>query len=437
MRRAGIRLFTIATVGVMALVALPSAAANASHERSSDVFHATGFFHASFEHHRWWLVAPDGRPFYSTGLNHVGPTGNDTDRTTGVCPYCEAMSANYPSVAAWADATVARMHAWGINTLGTFSDRDVFGPRMPYTSLLSMAGGNDWFSPDFEARAKTIAANSVAPHRDDPNLIGWVTDTELRWGPDWRGITEKLDDYAQLPPGTPGRAVADAHVGDPRGFLRALAHRYFEVTAEAIHEQDPNHLILGVKQLAQLTPAEVLQAARKYVDVFSIDDYQLTPGLDDAIHNAWPFYLPHDANLSSIYGVIRKPLMVMEYSFRAADAGVPNSYPPIFPTLANQAARADAFATYVQGLYATPWMVGDHWFEYVDEPAGGRFDGEDSNFGLVSVADVPWATLVDRISAVHAHAPDRLADHRPICWSWQRDAHGRVRCSDPVVPNPH
>ena len=430
MRRRRIGMLAAVVVAVLALGAgLPAAADGASHARRTG-FRATGFFHTAYEHHRWWLVTPDGRPFYSTGINHVGPTGNDTDRVTGRCPYCEAMDANYASVEAWTDTTLRRLHAWGINTIGTFSDNERFRTRMPYTSLLSMASGNDWFAPAFADRAAAIAAGTVADHRDDPNLIGWVTDTELRWGPDWRSGSELLDDYLQLPPGAPGRLVADAHVGDPRGFVRVLADHYFKVTTEAIHAQDPNHLILGVKQITQLTSAEVLEAARPYVDVFSVDDYQLIPGLDDIIRQAAPFYLPHDANLASIAAIVRKPIMVMEYSFRAADAGVPNSYPPIFPTLPDQTARAAAFSAYVRGLYSAPWIVGDHWFEYVDEPAGGRFDGEDSNFGLVSVADVPWSRLVNRMTFVHSLAPDRRIDRRPVCWSWQRDARGHVRCSE-------
>jgi hypothetical protein len=371
-------------------------------------FHATGWFRTAYAADRWWLVTPDGKPFYSTGVNHV-TASNDTDRASGRCPYCDAIAAGYPDVGAWADTTVQRLRDWGFNTIGSWSDLDRFGPRMPYTALLSMSGPADWFSPAFAANAAEVANTAVSPRKDDPNLIGWVTDSELRWGPDWRSQAQLLDEYLQLPVGAPGRAVAEQHAGDPMGFVRVLAERYFSVTSAAIRAVDPHHLLLGVKQVTQLTPPEVLEAARPYVDVFSVDDYELNAGLADLIHQTWPFYLPRDPDLSSIEEVVRKPLLVMEYSFRAADAGVPNSYPPIFPTYATQSERADAFAGYVQGLYRTPWIVGDHWFEYVDEPAGGRFDGEDSNFGLVSTSDTPWSTLVARMTQVHAQAPDRLA----------------------------
>ncbi len=328
-------------LGVVALSMLVAACGPFGHgdwPLGGPALRATGYFHTAFDGHRWWLVAPDGRPFYSTGINHVA-ADNDTDRVTGTCPYCQAVAARYPSVDSWANTTVQRLRSWGINTIGSWSDVDRFAPRMPYTYLLGMASGDDWFSDAFAAHAAAVAAGAVTARRDDPNLIGWVTDSELRWGPDWRGQSQLLDDYAKLPPGSPGRAVADQHAGDPIGFLRVLADRYFRVTTEAIRAQDPHHLILGVKQITQLTPPAVLEAARPYVEVFSVDDYALAPGLADQIQQAWPMYLPHDPTLSAISRIVRRPLMVMEYSFRAADVGVPNSYPPIFPTLPTQAAR--------------------------------------------------------------------------------------------------
>lgn len=392
-------------------------------------FRATGFFHTAFDGARWWLVTPDGRPFYSSGVDHVSASP-DTDRTTGICPYCEAVAAKYPSVDAWTTATVARLRAWGFNTIGAWSDTDQFAARMPYAPLLDMAGGNDWFSPDFEARAASIAASTVAPRRDDPNLVGWLVDSELRWGPDWRSAHTLLDDYLSLAPGSPGRAVADHCAGNPNGFLRALATRYFRVTTAAIHARDPHHLILGVKMIAQLAPREVVEAARPYVDVFTVDHYTLLPGLNETIQQLWGPYLSVDPTLSAFSEASHLPIMVTEYSFRAADSGVPNSWPPIYPTLATQQDRAAAYVTYVQHLYTAPWIVGDHWFEYVDEPPGGRFDREDSNFGLVSNADTPWRTLVSRMTRLHAVAPDRLVDPRPPCTSWQRTGHAdHVRCA--------
>jgi agarase len=421
-------------VGVLLFVAacapppLPGGGSHALH------FRATGYFRTAFAAHRWWLVTPDGRPFYSSGVNHVS-ANPDTDRTNGRCPYCESIASKYASVDAWAGATVARLRAWGVNTIASWSDTERFETRMPYTSLLSMASGDDWFSAQFSEQAAAVAASTVAPRRDDPNLIGWLLDSELRWGPDWRAQTQLLDDYLALPAGSPGLAVAQRHAGDPHGFLRALATRYFKVTTDAVRAADPHHLILGVKMITQLAAREVLEAAAPYVDVFSVDDYTLLPGLDEQVQAAWGPFVPRDATLRAFYEALHKPLIVTEYSFRAADSGLPNTWPPIFPTLPTQADRARAYEQYVRSLHGAPWIVGDTWFEFVDEPSGGRFDGEDSNFGLVSTADVPWQTLVDEVTAMNAQAPDRLLPRYRPCWSWYRSRHDdHVRCVDPTAP---
>ena len=411
----------IAAVVLVALSsALTGAPAFAAPPRALPLhFRATGFFRVQHAAGRWWIVTPDGRPFYSSGINHV-TADTDTDRTTGTCPYCDAVAAKYPSTDAWADATTQRLRAWGFNTIASWSDIDRFASRMPYTVLLNVASGDDWFAPGFVARGQAVAQGEVAARRDDPNLVGWILDSELRWTPDWRSSNTLLADYLALPAGSPGRAVAERYAQTPTRFLRALADRYFSVTTRAIRAVDPHHLILGVKMVAQLTPIEVLQAARRYVDVFSIDDYTLVPGLDDYLQKTWGPFVPVDPTLAAQYAVLRRPIIIGEYSFRAADAGVPNSWPPIFPTYATQADRAAAYRSFVEPLYGAPWIVGDDWFEYVDEPAGGRFDGEDSNFGVVSTGDVPWQTLVDTMTQVHAEAPDRVADPAPACLAWRR-----------------
>jgi agarase len=267
-----------------------------------------------------------------------------------------------------------------------------------------VAGGNDWFSPAFEARATQIANTQVAPRRDDHNLLGWFLDNELHWGPDYRSDKPLLDDYLALPEGSPGRAVAEQHAGDPSGFLRALATRYYQVTTGAIRAVDPNHMILGTRLIGFMAPPEVVETARPYLDVLSVNAYTYIPGFVDTVNDILGPFVPMDATLSKFHALSGLPVILSEYGFRAADAGLPNSWPPIYVTYATQTDRANAWAAQAEALYASPWIVGDHWFEYVDEPPGGRSDGEDDNWGLVSNDDTPWQVLVDRMTAVHAEA---------------------------------
>ena len=82
---------------------------------------ASGFFQVAEVRGRWMLITPDGEPFYSVGVNDVDPRG-DTDRETGLCPYCEAVDRIYDSPEDWAEAAVARLRSWGFNTAGAWSE---------------------------------------------------------------------------------------------------------------------------------------------------------------------------------------------------------------------------------------------------------------------------------------------------------------------------
>jgi hypothetical protein len=47
---------------------------------------------------------------------------------------------------------------------------------------------------------------------------------------------------------------------------------------------------------------------------------------------------------------------------------------------------------------------GYHWFEHADQPAEGRFDGENSNFGTVTIEDNVYAELTETMTRVNAAA---------------------------------
>jgi hypothetical protein len=56
-----------------------------------------------------------------------------------------------------------------------------------------------------------------------------------------------------------------------------------------------------------------------------------------------------------------------------------------------------------------PQIVGTHWFQYYDEPQGGRSDGEDYNMGLVDIYDRPYEQLIAEFARTnstlhHVHA---------------------------------
>ena len=407
--------------------------ANAS-ATSTTPYAATGYFYVTQKGNGWTLVTPQGEPFYASGIDTVAPDGSGTAQVTGVCPYCVTVANDFPSIAAWATSTVSQLRSWGFNSLGGFSNDADLGSQMPYEVQLSMASGNDWFAPSFVTNADQVAATQVAPLADDPNVIGYFTDSELDWGPllgNGYGTDETaLQQYLQLPAGSPGLAVAQQYLGNPSGFLTALATRYFSVTTSAVHMYDTNHLILGVKAEGQEIEPNLIKAAAPYVNVFSIEDYSLLPGLDQVADSIWPAYLPVEQNLADLEAVANIPLMIGEYSFTAPSATDPGTADGFYLTADSQQQRANQFENFSAPLYEdTPALVGDDWFQYVDEPANGRTgDGEDNNFGMIDVNGNPYPTMVAAMQLMHNVVADQAGDNGPICDSWATSSSG-IACT--------
>jgi hypothetical protein len=49
-------------------------------------------------------------------------------------------------------------------------------------------------------------------------------------------------------------------------------------------------------------------------------------------------------------------------------------------------------------------LSGYHWFEPADQPKEGRFDGQNSNCGIVDIKDEPCLPLVEMMAEVNAVA---------------------------------
>jgi len=277
---------------------------------------------------------------------------------------------------------------------------------MPYTELLNYSGGQpDYFSDEFMERAVMITTERVTPLKDDPNLLGWFLDNELKWGKDWRNANTMLDEYRMLEQGSPGREMAEQYAGDHEGFLLVLAEQYFRVTTDAIRAVDANHLILGARASSLSMPPQVPEAAAPFLDVFSVNFYATNEGLFEGLNRSWGPLVPIENWLEAYYELSGLPLMATEFSFRSSESDPPNTYPPIYLTFATQVERAAAYDEYVQNCFDAPYIVGQHWFEYVDQPVGGRGDGEDNNFGLVTVDDEPYDTFVEPVTVTNSRAP--------------------------------
>ena len=121
----------------------------------------------------------------------------------------------------------------------------------------------------------------------------------------------------------------------------------------------------------------MIAAAGRYLDVISFNCYDFDAG---PVIDAMP--------------VSGKPCLISEFSFRGDDAGLPNTH-GAGPRVESQIERAQCFERYVTAALRKPTVVGYHWFEHADQPAEGRFDGENSNFGTVTIKDEVYAELTE------------------------------------------
>jgi len=112
----------------------------------------------------------------------------------------------------------------------------------------------------------------------------------------------------------------------------------------------------------------ILAQVAKYFDVVDIHDYGDMPNLSylDQVHQATGL-----------------PVYMGEFSFTASDSQLPNTVGArANEPYTTQSERAAAFLRYTLSLISRPYVIGYHWWQFVDEPATGRWpDGEDSNYG--------------------------------------------------------
>jgi len=479
--------------GAMLLLALSSGSTGAAPAPSEP---RMGFFRTEQRDGRWWLIDPTGQPFLSKGVCHITFVG-DTIKDTRRSPYGEATQARYGSVEKWREAAAGRLMDWGFNSLGAWSDEKLSAVKVNARQLANAPivdfgegfvesagrGAQAWlqgifpdvFDPQFETFCQRRARERCAPRKDDRTILGWFTDNELRWGPDWRGTDELLTMFLNLPSGAPGRKAAiqllrerhpelarfntvwktnftswaeleraakvlapvtrkalyaqnegderqanDADsnrasfVADCEAFVAQVAERYFRITRDALRATDPNHLNFGCR-FAYLPPVTVRASASRHLDVISFNCYQTDP-----------------TSTVRQYAALGRPLIIGEFTFRGEDVGLPNTR-GAGPKVATQADRAAAFERYVRLVLSEPAVVGYHWFQHSDQPKEGRFDGENSNYGVVNAQDEVYPELTRKMTEVNRlaeswHRGTGTADFRDDFrgrlaegWSWIRE----------------
>lgn len=232
----------------------------------------TGWFRVEKIDGVWWLITPDGQPFFSAGIDCVGmgdatfiekretmfqslpaegdPLSRHFAHLSGahMGPIKEGKAFNFYSAnlerkygksysELWRKHTLKRLRSWGFNTIGNWSSWDFYqNGQVPYVATAHVQGdhkrissGSDYWGkmhdPYDPVFAKSVhrslepVANRV---KEDPWCIGFFVDNELSWA----GTGEEGGRYG-LAYGALS-AIADESPAK-RAFLEQLHKKYGDI----------------------------------------------------------------------------------------------------------------------------------------------------------------------------------------------------------------
>lgn len=397
-----------------------------------------------------WLAAPGGKRVFSKGVNLVDGW-KETEKTREKVAFF--WGNHYPSITDWRRTASERLKAWGFNTLGGWSDPS---PELGHSLTVDLELGRnaefhwfDPFDPAMERKVAEWAEKLTAPYRNDPRLLGYFSDNEVGWwnSPlfqwflkrEWSNHTKRVlwqtlvDTYGgrweelekdwvpgeglrsfqdlkktgasmKLRPGGSGIRVVDR-------FMFLVAQRYYELMFRGIRKAHPGALVLG-DRLPLYYHQDAIRAMGENIDVISTN-YNVD------VPDGWvaPYYFNGLRMLSG------KPVLVTEFFFAAEEnrsgnlnetARNAHPKPGHLMTVATQEERARGAAAALRNMASFPNVVGAHWFQFYDEPLGGREDGEDYNMGLVDTRDRPYEEVTEmftrvnpQLESIHGEGPQR------------------------------
>jgi hypothetical protein len=416
---------------------------------------ATGCFRTAKHEGRWWLVDPEGRLFWSHGIDCVG-TGNATTPVTDRrnwfrgLPAPESPLARFYGQGSWAphnyyegktyetfnftaanllrkygenweadfaQLTHRRLRSWGMNTIANWSTEAIYLQRQtPYTATIHFGGRNlegsegYWgkFRDVFDAGFAVALRESLGRHKErsanDPWCIGYFIDNEIGWGDDTSLAVATL----VSPAGQPAKQVFVADLKAKYATIAALnaawgsQHATWEALLESRQAPDLAKARADLTAFYSKTADLYFRTCRD--ELKAIAPRALYLGCRFAWVNelaaraAVPYcdVISYNFYQRSVADVrlpegVDKPILVGEFHFGALDRGL--FHTGLVP-LPDQESRAAAYRDYVTGALRNPLIVGTHWFQFGDQATTGRGDGENYQIGFLDVCDTPYAETI-------------------------------------------
>ncbi len=419
---------------------------------------ATGNFRTEKFEGKWYLVDPEGRLFFSQGIDVLRSHTDPTEAKGRADWFSFPVQGDQLPFNDWnlekkygkpdydADfyATLAkRLEHWGMNTIGNWGKSDLMDlGRTPYTLQLAdyntrlprIAGSDlkfyDVFDPAYISAMKNLVANAARRNPEvtrsltDPMCIGYFIDNELNYGNRGRQV---FGDHVLKSP---------AKQAAKKEFINDLKAKYKDIAAlNAAWEMDYadwEALLAGtdvpaakgyredsgvffrkaVDQYFRLCRDAVKSAApqRLYLGSRFISTDAVRKVLFDASKQYCDvltvnIYAHGAANLGA-EGFPDMPVLIGEFHLGVRDRGMFS--PSSVPVGVTQEERAMAYTRFLQGVLVHPNIVGTHWFQFRDQPLTGRWDGEGYAMGFVDVADTPY----DEFCRAARQVGERMYEYR-------------------------
>lgn len=428
---------------------------------------ATGWFRTEKVDGNWWLVTPEGRLFFSLGVDCVGtweqtfvegrdgwfewlPVEGDQmaafyGRVSGAHSMADIIGGEgrtfsfyranlyrkYGEAWAeqWRERAYARLQAWGFNTIANWSQQDVMdNSPIPFTANGGVSGdfrrieggGGYWgkmpdaYDPAWQAATARSLEGVAKRYGQNPLCIGYYVDNELSWEAVERGPLAS-------PPDQPCRVACVDGLKEKYGSLDALnaawgtnAESWDALRVpETVNAACQADLDAWVHLFARTYFETVKNALKKDAPNQLYLGCRFSTAPKEAVRacaevaDVVSFNLYRREIKAEDYRDLLRdtPGIIGEFHFGALDRGM--FHTGLVPT-ESQEERAAAYIRYVESLADSGVFVGCHWFQYIDEPTTGRwFDGENYNIGFVNQTDTPYPELVAAAKDIHGRIYER------------------------------
>lgn len=418
-------------------------------------FQETGYFRVAREsvngRTRWWMVTPEGNPFWSLGVTCIrpkkpgaavtiaegreflfrelpDPNGEYGDAYLNGDRYFSFYNWNilrkYGSYQNWRERVFLRLKKWGLNSIGNWSDEIIMrDSRVPYTRSYNtgredLRMGNelsDVFSPEWEAHVDSVLSQA-ARHKNDRMLMGYFVDNEDGW---------RNPELLTIAPET--SATRDK-------WLSLVQDRYDTLSAVNTAWNTTFDSWTAVRNVntAEMTPNEAFQSAIKTLEEAFARQYFRVVNNTLKKHDPNHMYLgarftkfplpahileqagdyfdvmtvnvydkvPDAERMTTWYERAGRPILIGEHHLPLKTE---RQLPPHWKRFTHKE-RKKYYKKYIEAWAEMPFSVGAHWYQFSDQHITGRAsDGENQTVGLVDIVDQPYQPLVNAIQTASNH----------------------------------